>query len=382
MIMEVNFGIDVLCILILLVLNLSIRLDERDSRSASLFKATVICSTLFIMIDLLFNYLIEIDAPNFALGTTHFVNVLAEFGAYSLLCMYYFSVYDELGNWKSWKMRFILVIGALLIVLTLLSLYDGSALDFNSKEVTVADVVAFMTAFPLIPILLDSIVRAARSVFPADRTECLMFSFFVLFPIAASFILSEVVKNFTIECIGITFCLTFLSVYRTNRSIVTDPYSGFKRRFLMMPYIENSFKKRSDGPGTVVAVTDADRFKVIVDTVGHSNATKPLVEIAEAIKSAIKGQRCMVFSSIGSADEMFIIMDRGTREQMEEIRRKIDENLEKKNKELPYELHVSTGIAVQTPETESPQQLFDEADADMYARKQAYYTEKGYTRRK
>ncbi len=382
MISDVNLGINSTCIMVLIVLFLSIRLDEKDSRSTFLFKALMISTIIFIAFDFLQFHAMDNNLSKMVMGPTYFISAIAEFASYSLLCMYYFSVNDALNGWKDLKIIVLIVFCIMVVAMAFTAMYDGTAFQTDWEFFTTAELTSDLIALPLLLILADSILRAVHSVYPADRMECLLFSIFVIQPLVMGFGLAYFIDNYTVECMGITVCLVLLTIHRVNHSIVTDPFNGFRLRFLMMPFLEKSFEKNKGGPGVVIAVTDVDRFKLIVETVGHSNATKVLQEVSDAIKLAIKGFHCTLFSSISSSDEIFLIMQHGTREQMEEIRRRINTILEEKSRKLPYELHISMGIAVQTADTKEPQQLFDESDEDMYIQKQAYYAEKGYTRRK
>ena len=378
---DANFALDILCLFVLLILFVSTRIEEKNLQSAILFRSLITCAFLFVTLDVLMSYADE-NWSDAVADILYLSEVVAEFACYLIFSMYYFNLTEGPHSIRNKRFAALIVLGLAAVMVLLISSVNGVSYGEVSRGgVLMTMLVIALCACPMILVAVDSILRIGRTPYPDDRKEIITFTILALVPLLTSMMFTYIYPTITVECAGVTACILSLTICRVNRSIIIDPYSGFRLRFLLTVDLEQVFEKNRDTNGTVVAVADVDRFKYIVETFGHGDGMTPLIELSKAIKVATDGLHCKAYSSTSSSDEIFIIMDGGTREQMEAVRSKVYSILEERSRDLPYELHVSIGIAVQSPDVEKPRELFELADKDMYAQKEAFYAQRGYTRR-
>ena len=145
-----------------------------------------------------------------------------------------------------------------------------------------------------------------------------------------------------------------------------DQLTGLHNRV----YFENELERLDDSrdyPITIISV-DLDGLKLVNDTVGHARGDQLLISCAQALKQAMR--KSDLLARVGG-DEFVAILPKTTAKAGEEITERIQEQVEKYNREKQIQLPLSISLGYATAENpEKPlQQVFKEADDLMYRAK-------------
>jgi len=151
-----------------------------------------------------------------------------------------------------------------------------------------------------------------------------------------------------------------------NRLANTDPLTGvLNRRAFDRLYIREAEMCKRYGLTFSLLMVDIDNFKSINDTFGHPAGDQILVGIAELL------QRCTrkvdTICRYGG-DEFVVLMPNTPREAAGEARRRIDQQIEKRNSlnpKIPYEV----SIGMHTVDSEDDSNAMVILDDDLYREK-------------
>lgn len=114
-------------------------------------------------------------------------------------------------------------------------------------------------------------------------------------------------------------------------------------------------------------VCDVDGLKLINDTLGHEAGDDLLIEAARIIRDSLR--RSDFVSRIGG-DEFAVILYDCTKEGLESVITRIKENINVLNaNDSAISLSISMGFAVRNEPSKTMEELFKEADDDMYREK-------------
>jgi diguanylate cyclase (GGDEF)-like protein len=154
-----------------------------------------------------------------------------------------------------------------------------------------------------------------------------------------------------------------------------DPMTGLYNRFCFVshavPLIEES---KAHKKNAMVMFADINDLKKINDRYGHAFGDRAIKSVAEAVKESISDDNAIGIRYGG--DEFLVIAANATRKYAEEIRRKINSNIEKENSLgiNPVKFSVSIGYVLTDPKSDkSVTDYVDEADKLMYEIKNAYH---------
>lgn len=141
-----------------------------------------------------------------------------------------------------------------------------------------------------------------------------------------------------------------------------------RRGFIMVAQHSLNFCKRHEFPASL-AYFDLNNFKPINDKFGHAEGDKALINFANQLNDAFRESD--IFARLGG-DEFAALLSNTTKDQAEEVVLRIQNNLEKFNREANrgYEINFSHGIVEYNPNShQSIKALLADGDSLMYKQK-------------
>lgn len=151
-----------------------------------------------------------------------------------------------------------------------------------------------------------------------------------------------------------------------------DPLTGLPNRRLLLDRLELALGlARRHGRELALMFLDLDHFKQINDTHGHDGGDELLRGVAERLQQAVRGSDTV--SRQGGDEFVILLPEIGSAAQAEQTARRILQLLREPVavKGTPLAVGVSIGIAFCPGDAETVDALLLEADAAMYAAKQA-----------
>jgi diguanylate cyclase (GGDEF)-like protein len=158
---------------------------------------------------------------------------------------------------------------------------------------------------------------------------------------------------------------------RLHSSIIRDPLTGLANRTLFMDrlrHVADRASRRDAGDFAVVFI-DADRFKLLNDSFGHSSGDLLLVELGRRLAACLRhgdtiarlggDEFGLLLEDLSSPDQAVLVADR--------IRHRLEQPFNLRGQDVF--LTVSIGIAVAPQENVDPDTLMRNADAAMYRAK-------------
>jgi diguanylate cyclase (GGDEF)-like protein len=125
-----------------------------------------------------------------------------------------------------------------------------------------------------------------------------------------------------------------------------------------------------DGEGFALCVLDLDRFKLINDSLGHRAGDELLKQVARRLIGAVRSVDTV--ARLGGDEFVLIIQQVRSRQETEQLARKVLESLQAPAQVDQIELHTSAslGIAFYPDDGTTIETLYAHADAAMYCSKQ------------
>lgn len=159
-------------------------------------------------------------------------------------------------------------------------------------------------------------------------------------------------------------------VERLDRMYVVDQLTGLFNRLGFARYTEESFQRcREQKISFMILFADLDGLKGINDRFGHDCGDETITVVAGALQNACRGgEICARFGG----DEFVVYAAGYTQEDAESYCRRLDELLERANRELgrPYRIGASYGYGVVIPKDGEELSAYVEmADNRMYSHK-------------
>ena len=217
---------------------------------------------------------------------------------------------------------------------------------------------------------VQSLRQAGRAEDPAERK---LFRMIGLYPLAVVFfgVVQLAFIQAPLFCFGCTVMMLFFYIRSMNDLISLDPLTKLSNRRQLLRCAAQERTHRRDGVKSFVVMADANDFKSINDSYGHSEGDRALVLIAEALKSCAKAMRYPSFLSRIGGDEFALIVHAEQAAEVERLLGEIRRSLAQAAaaEQTPYQLSVSVGFEEWTPERESFQDCLRRADEKLYAEK-------------
>lgn len=172
---------------------------------------------------------------------------------------------------------------------------------------------------------------------------------------------------------GITFSLFVIFLQRTDALITKDYLTGLNNYRAFETNLDERIHTISGQDKLFVLMMDANRFKKINDTYGHSVGDEALKRIGDVLKQVCVKED---FLARLGGDEFVIVGSRRAEEEIDNLCTLINEQLdaENKNSDAPYEMSLSLGYEIFEPHLhKNGVALFNAADQKMYENKQEYH---------
>ncbi len=231
----------------------------------------------------------------------------------------------------------------------------------------------YMVLMYLYGVLSFAIVlrRTQKPVSAADRSELRYMALFVIPPLIAGVLQW---MFYGISIIWVSVLLSIILVYTNvlSRQISTDPLTGLNNRRKLSHYLDMKLNSAEADSDIFLIMLDADNFKNINDTYGHTAGDRALVAIAEILKTLCIG-RDFFLARLGG-DEFVIFGRHQGSLTPEAIAAQIEEQVRHFNETTAerFRLSLSVGWARFYPqETRTADALLSAADQQMYRVKAA-----------
>jgi diguanylate cyclase (GGDEF)-like protein len=166
------------------------------------------------------------------------------------------------------------------------------------------------------------------------------------------------------SCFVSGLLFTYFFIIRSDSKI--DSLTGIGNRYSFNEFIDRLAKQNSKQPYTVVMI-DMDHFKEINDTLGHLEGDNALRDMAAIIKGCV---RFSDFAARYGGDE-FVLAAREEHD-IERIMERIQDaiNIQNEKKVRPYNIQISYGLDVFTPNSgQSIEAFLQHIDTLMYKHK-------------
>jgi diguanylate cyclase (GGDEF)-like protein len=164
--------------------------------------------------------------------------------------------------------------------------------------------------------------------------------------------------------------LKLKSAYERERTLSRiDPLTGLANRrfFLELTQIELDWCRRRQTPLTI-AYADVDNFKTVNDTLGHQTGDRLLSEVANTLKENV---RSIDIVARPGGDEFVIMFPELESSKAQDVLKRLLTHLAERMSQQNWPVTFSIGAATYNNLNYSLEEMIAEADALMYAAKQA-----------
>ncbi|MBR3743289.1 MAG: GGDEF domain-containing protein [Clostridia bacterium] len=222
----------------------------------------------------------------------------------------------------------------------------------------------FMLSLILITVLCSGrhFTRSFRESDPIRRGHMLLTASFPL-SLLFAWMISHAGEKLPVICVCIMVELLCLYVGTNKQQISLDKLTQVNNRQNLLSFME--YKLATHESRLFLLMIDLDDFKIINDTYGHLEGDNALILVSHALKEACASYKLRPYIARYGGDE-FMVVTEGTRKEAgvlcEDIQRLITE---KQDKNAPYELKVSIGLA-ECYSGMKPDELISAADEELY----------------
>ena len=310
----------------------------------------------------------------------------------TIMCYYWFLYFDALREDTSvsslkFKLRSaipVMVQG----VLTVVNFFNGMFFYTANGVYFRGPLFGLQYAFSYLYIVIAiwRVIRAAtheRNYI--DKNTVLTYALFPIFPAEAG-LLQYFFADLPLACVALTFSTLLLYFNHLENSISVDPLTRLSNRKQLMWHLSHKLKSYSDGKeesNLCVIMCDANLFKQINDTYGHTEGDAALIRISLALKSG-----CTVFKKRAliarfGGDEFTVVCEVDDKDEVKRAEQRIASDLSTLNKEanVPYNLTVSLGHAFFNNDISTVKQFISAADEELYKAKEESRKITGYPKR-
>ena len=259
-----------------------------------------------------------------------------------------------------------LLIGVPIIISTITTLIISIITDDVKIEKNVLVSISQMY-IPFTYIVFAGVYSIVMAIFTKNKTNRNRYISLAVYPfgLVAISLLQVFFLELPIFCLGTTFMIVALYIFKIQAQVSTDPLTGINNRSALTRYIGEYTKFNV----TYVLMIDVDDFKSINDNFGHVEGDKALVLLADALKNGTNKCKEKCFLARYGGDEFIIIASYTDDFDVDSIIKVLNEEVSNTSKLTNgYQLQVSIG-ASKVNENESILAVIEQADQRMYALK-------------
>lgn len=190
-----------------------------------------------------------------------------------------------------------------------------------------------------------------------------------LFPVAPAVagILQFVYPELPVACVALSGATLVMYQNWLDDLISLDPLTRLNNR-KQLAHHYSQWQRHEDNSSLWLLMIDANKFKAINDTYGHTQGDIALEKIADALRLACQGLPHRANIARYGGDEFVVLVQLEEEADVERLRKCISEELATLSRGLPYSLTVSVGIA-RAEKGRDLQTVIEEADARLYEEK-------------
>ena len=198
-----------------------------------------------------------------------------------------------------------------------------------------------------------------------------------LFPIAPAIagIIQFIRPQLPLLCAVLSLTALYLYLGWIDTTISVDPLTRLNNR-KQLEHQFSQWKKEHHSEDIWLLLIDADKFKQINDTWGHTQGDIALSRIAEAMRQTVRNHSIRTCLCRYGGDEFTILAKTSSEEEIARIRDDLRTTLANLNREAasPFDVSVSIGCA-KADENGSLKSLIDAADEKLYEEKKKHNTD-------
>ena len=269
----------------------------------------------------------------------------------ALMCFFWFIYFERLQGSKFVTSRRLVLVSSGLVwimgVLLVINLFNGMLFYVDDQGVYHRGplfVIQYLFSYTYV---FAACGHALAGCFREERIaqRHLLISL-ALFPVAPAIagILQFIYPELPVACIVLAGATMILYQNWLDELISVDPLTRLNNRKQLI-YHFDQWQRREDPIPLYLLLIDANKFKQINDTYGHTEGDAALVKIADALRLACHDLPHRANIARYGGDE-FVVLARADRlEQIEGLKQRIHACLEKLNRGASYALTVSIGVA-------------------------------------
>ncbi len=233
----------------------------------------------------------------------------------------------------------------------------------------------FLAAVPIIyivAVLIYALRKAVRATSVFAKKKHYYIGFFPFILLTAGLFQMLVLPRIPVFCFASTIIMLIFYIQSMERQISIDPLTGLNNRGQLMRYISQDSNIKREGTKTFAVMLDVNDFKLINDSFGHAEGDSALKIVADSLGKVIKGCSFPVFLGRYGGDEFVIIAHPKEEAELDEMIRKIREEISEaceKNR-TPYVLSIGAGYDEYLGGQDSMPKCMQRADYKLYLDKE------------
>ncbi|MDO5569233.1 MAG: GGDEF domain-containing protein [bacterium] len=268
----------------------------------------------------------------------------------------YFNEYFNINKINSKLIIYIITYILITIFVLLIQLKQFSIKPDHILDLGKYRYLLFITCLPSFLIIIRFIKEKDKK---KGRKIDIQLLITVLIPIIGS-IISIPIESISLLIPSYTLSLISIYIYRSNIELYNDPLTGIYNRKILE---DTNFKISKK---TAILFIDIDKFKSINDIYGHDVGDKVLKDVSSILKNTIRDSDYPI--RIGG-DEFIIICSIKQNKDIAQLVKRINNNIEKYNKQSPIPISLSIGEGIYNKKTENINDFIKKIDEKMYAEK-------------
>lgn len=303
---------------------------------------------------------------------------LVYFMATALTCYFWFIYFELLMESRFAKSRRLILLSTGLVsamgVMQLVNLFTGVLFGLDAGGSYVRGPLFWLQYLFSYTYILFSCTRALLASFKKENlTKRRLLCMLALFPVAPAIAGLVQFRYPMLPLVCVVLALETLTIYLQwlDRMISVDPLTRLNNR-KQLEYHYRLWMQSPENDNTLyLLLVDANKFKSINDTYGHTEGDAALVRIADAMRLGCKDYPRRANIARYGGDEFVILARADSTEEVRELSRLINSELERLNREAnaPYDVSVSIGIA-KAEATLPLKELIAQADRELYEEKE------------